>query len=61
MYNKISKADRKVILDEAFLSKLDEFTDEDIAQLCNYSRALYTTSDFDKDVERELEKLEAGK
>jgi hypothetical protein len=55
--NNVSKAARKVISDESLLSKLDEFSDEDIAQLCNYSMALYTTTDFDEEVERELEKL----
>jgi hypothetical protein len=59
MSNRISKAARKVISDEVLLSKLDEFTDEEIGQLCNYSRALHTTTDFDEEVERELEKLEA--
>ena len=47
MGNKISKTARKVISDEGLLSKLEEFTDEEIAQLCNYSRALHTTTDFD--------------
>ena len=59
--NKISKAARKVISDEGLLSKLEEFTDEEIAQLCNYSKALHITTDFDEEVERELEKLEAEK
>ena len=61
MSYKISKAARKVISDEGLLSKLEEFTDEEIGQLCNYSRALHTTTDFDEEVERELEKLEAEK
>jgi hypothetical protein len=61
MSYEISKAARKVISDEGLLSKLEEFTDEEIAQLCNYSRALHTTTDFDEEVERELEKLEAEK
>jgi chromosome segregation ATPase len=61
MSYEISKAARKVISDEGLLCKLDEFTDEEIAQLCNYSRALHTTTDFDDEVERELEKLEAEK
>lgn len=61
MSNKISKAARKVISDERLLSKLDEFTDEEIALLCSYGRALHTTTDFDEEVERELEKLEAEK
>ena len=60
MSNKISKAARKVISDEGLLSKLDEFTDEEIGQLCSYSKALHTTTDFDEEVERELEKLEAA-
>jgi hypothetical protein len=59
MSHKISKAARKVISDEGLLSKLDEFTDEEIALLCSYGRALLTTTDFDEEVERELEKLEA--
>jgi predicted phage-related endonuclease len=57
MCDKISKA----ATDEGLLSKLDEFTDEEIGQLCNYSRALHTTTDFDEEVERELKKLEAEK
>jgi hypothetical protein len=61
MGNKISKTARKVISDEGLLSKLEEFTDEEIAQLCNYSRALHTTTDLDEQVERELEKLKAEK
>ena len=61
MGNNVSKAARKVISDEGLLSKLEEFTDEEIGQLCNYSRALHTTTDFDEEVERELEKLEAEK
>jgi hypothetical protein len=36
---------------------LEEVTDEEIGQLCNYSRALYTTTNFDDEGERELEKL----
>jgi hypothetical protein len=59
MSNKISKAARKVISDENLLSKLDEFTDEEIGQLCSYGGALHTTTDFDEEVERGLEKLEA--
>ena len=61
MSYEISKAARKVISDEGLLSKLDEFTDEEIGQLCSYSKALHTTTDFDEEVERELEKLEAEK
>jgi hypothetical protein len=59
MSYEISKAAKKVISDEGLLSKLNEFTDEEIAQVCNYSKALYTITDFDQEVERGLEKLEA--
>ena len=52
MSYEISKAARKVISDEGLLSKLDEFTDEEIGQLCSYSKALHTTTDFDEEVER---------
>ena len=41
--------------------RFEEFTDEEVGQLCNYSRELYTTTDFDEEVERELENLEAEK
>jgi hypothetical protein len=61
MSNKISKAARKVISDESLLSKIEEFTDGEIAQLCDYCKALYSPTDFDEEVERELEKLEAEK
>jgi hypothetical protein len=61
MSYEISKAARKVISDEGLLSKLDEFTDEEIGQLCSYGKALYSTTDFDEEVERELEKLEDEK
>ena len=61
MGNEISKAARDVTSDEGLLSKLEEFTDEEIAQLCNYSNGLHITTDFDEEVERELKKLEAEK
>ena len=54
MSYEISKAARKVISDESLLSKIEEFTDDEITQLCDYCKAVHTTSDFDEEVEREL-------
>jgi AraC-like DNA-binding protein len=48
MSYEISKAAKKVISDEGLLSKLDELTVQEIAQLCNYSKALYTITDFER-------------
>ena len=56
---KYLKAARKLTSDEGFLSKLDQFTDDEITQLCSYGKALHAPTDFDEEVERELEKLEA--
>jgi hypothetical protein len=42
---------------KVFCLRFEEFTGGGIGQLYNYSRALYTTTAFDEEVERELEKV----
>jgi len=59
MSKKISKKAKKVLKED--LSNLGDFSDEEIAMLCNYGKALQTGIDFDDEVERELEKLEEEK
>lgn len=59
MSKNIGKKAKKVLKED--LSNLGDFSDEEIAMLCNYGKAVHTGTDFDDEVEREVEKLEEGR
>ena len=43
------------------LPKLEDFSQKDMEEIYEFSKAFYNTTAFDEEVERELEKLEAEK
>ena len=48
-------------VEKVALPKLEDFSQKDMEEIYEFSKAFYNTTAFDEEVERELEKLEVAK
>lgn len=55
------KKNRSKTVEKVAPPKLEDFSQKDMKEIYQFSKAFYNTTAFDEEVERELEKLEAEK